>query len=408
MRTLSLFLLAGTVLSGTAANWPAWRGPGANGISSEKNLPVAWSENKNVRWRVPLEEPGNSTPIIWGSRIFLTQNRGDERTLICLNRADGKLLWQKGVQMKEKERTHETNPYASASPVTDGERVIAWLGSAGLVAFDFEGKQLWHADLGRHDHRFGYGGSPVLHENLCFLNFGPGVREFLVAVNKTNGKEVWRHQSPTPPADDIHGTWSTPFVYKHDGRAELLSALRGEFASLDPATGKPIWWVADFGVQAKSSPIGGEGVAIMSGDMASSEVAVRIGGMGDVSKTHLLWRKSPPKRRVGTGVIHNGHYFGAQTGGLADCLELRTGKILWEERLKGPSATTAIWSSPVLADGKLYIMNQGGDVFVLRASPSKFEVLATNSLGEKSNSSVAISGGQLFLRTHQSLWCIAQ
>jgi outer membrane protein assembly factor BamB len=408
MRKRFTLLFVGSLVIGHAANWPTWRGPEANGIASEKNLPVVWSADKNVRWRVALEEPGNSTPIIWGGRIFLTQNRGDERTVICLDRDDGKILWQKGIAVTEKERTHDTNPFASASPVTDGERVIAWLGSAGLVAYDFSGEELWRADLGRHDHVFGYGGSPVLHGQLCFLNFGPGNREFLVAVDKKSGQEKWRHSSPVPPADDIYGTWSTPFIVESNGRVELLSALRGEFASHDPATGKLNWWVGDFGTQAKSSPIAGEGVALISGDKDSAELAVKLGGSGDVTKSHVLWRKSPPKRRVGTGVIHGGYIYGAQTGGLADCVELKTGKVMWEERLKGPNANTAIWTSPILADGRLYIMNQGGDVFVLGATPEKFEILATNSLGERSNSSMAVSDGRLFLRTHKALWCVGE
>jgi outer membrane protein assembly factor BamB len=392
-----------------AANWPAWRGPGANGVSSEKNLPTRWSTNENVRWRVPLPEAGNSTPVVWGDRIFVTQPIAMEnrRTVMCFDRASGRLLWQSGVVVKDPERTHETNPYASGSPVTDGERVIAWFGSGGLVCYDFTGKELWRTDLGKHDHVFGYGGSPVLHGDLCFLNFGPGAREFLLAVNKKTGKEVWRHESPAPAVDDIHGTWSTPLISEWNGRTELISALRGQLAGHDPKTGKVMWQVTNFGIQAKTSPVAGEGVVIISGDLKSAEIAVRLGGSGDVSKTHLLWRKEPPKRRVGTGVIYNGHYFGAQTPGLADCIELKTGRIVWEERLRGSGANNAVWSSPVLSENKLYIVNQNGDVFVLRAG-DKFEVIAMNSLGERSNASVVPSNGELLIRTHQSLWCIGR
>jgi len=392
-----------------AADWTAWRGPLGTGISSEQGILTTWGPEKNVRWRIPLTEPGNSTPIVAKGRVFLTQAEGKRRNVLCFDRTDGKLLWKSGVELATDERTHDTNPYASSSPVTDGERVIAWFGSGGLVGYDVDGKELWRTDLGVHDHKFGYGSSPVIHDDLCFLNFGPGVREFLVAVDKRTGKEVWRHTSPVPGVDDVFGTWSTPLIVENAGRVELISALRGELTGLDPKTGRVFWSVTNWGTQAKSSPVAGEGIVVLTGDYEpkTSEVAVRLGGAGDVSDTHVLWRIQPPRRRVGTGVIHDGHFYGTRSGGFVDCVELKTGKVVWDERLPAKSTTTAIWSSPVLVDGKLYIVNQGGDVFVVRATPT-FELLATNPMGEKTNSSIAVSDGEIFLRTHQALWCLGE
>src|SRR5437867_1937152 len=158
----TVFLLTSAVLR--ADNWPAWRGPLGTGISSETNLPVAWSSKTNVKWRVPLPEPGNSTPIVWGARVFITQAEGERRTVMCFERAAGKLLWQSGVTSREKEPTHPTNPYCSASPVTDGQRVIASFASDGLYGYDYEGKELWRrTDLGRQIHIWGSGSSPVLY-----------------------------------------------------------------------------------------------------------------------------------------------------------------------------------------------------------------------------------------------------
>src|SRR6185503_169582 len=158
-----------------AANWPAWRGPLGTGITEEKNLPTKWSKTENLKWRIPLPEAGNSTPIVWGDRIFVTQAVGKQRMLMCFNRADGKLLWQQGVTTRlAADPTHATNPHCSASPVTDGERVIAWFGSAGLACYDFTGKKLWSVDLGLQRHIWGYGASPMILGELCFLNFGPG------------------------------------------------------------------------------------------------------------------------------------------------------------------------------------------------------------------------------------------
>ena len=395
---------ATTVVS--AADWPAWRGPAGTGVSAEKDLTLDWRTAPAPRWRTPLPEPGTSTPIVSQEKIFLTQSEGKRRHLLCFDRKDGKLLWTAGVGVVLEERTHKTNPYASASPVTDGERVIVWFGSGGLAAYDFSGTELWRTDLGVHDHRFGYGGSPAIHGDLCFLNFGPGVREFLVAVDKRTGKEVWRHASPVPGADDVLGTWSTPLIVEHQGRTELISALRGELAALDPKPGKMYWSVNDWGLQAKASPVAGEGVVVLTGDFEpkTSEVAVRLGGAGDVSKTHVLWRKTPSRVRVGTGVIHVGHFYGSRTPGFADCVELETGKIVWDERLAVKGRNSPIWSSPMLADGKLHFVNQTGDVFAVRASP-RFELIATHSLGETSNASPAISDGEIFLRTYEAIWC---
>lgn len=227
-----------------------------------------------------------------------------------------------------------------------------------------------------------------------------------MALDKRTGNPLWRHRSPVPGQDDIYGTWSTPFVVEIDGRPRVISALRGELAALDAGTGRLIWSTDRFGIQAKSSPVAGEGVVVLSGDKESREIAVRLGGAGNVGETHLLWQRDPPKRRIGTGIIHKGHVFGVQTPGIVDCVALDTGRTIWEERLSGPGANRAVWSSPILAGDRIYVMNQSGDVFVYRSDPESFVLLATNSLAEPANASVVPAHGHLFLRTHEALWCI--
>lgn len=407
LLVLILFSIAFTHTN-LAGNWPSWKGPKGNGMSNESQLPVKWTKESNIAWRVPLAEPGNSSPIVWGDHVFITQQdtKNGRAILICFDREDGRQLWQSGVEIDGKERTHRTNPYASASPVTDGERIICWFGSGGLVAYDFSGTELWRKDLGQHDHAFGYGGSPVILGDRVLLNFGPGSREFFVALNKKTGEELWRYQSPTPAQDDILGTWSTPLIVSEQDRDIVISALRNDLAALDPASGRVLWRTPAFGPQAKSSPSIGEGIVVMSGDKESSEIAVRMGGTGDVSDSHVLWTRNPAKRRIATGIVKDGHIFGVQTIGIADCVELKTGKVVWEERLRGSGGNNAVWASPVLAGDILYVTNQSGDVFAWRASTDKFELLAVNSMGEVSNSTLAISDGHLFLRTHEALWCI--
>jgi hypothetical protein len=198
-RAATLFLLLAALSSAAgAANWPAWRGPSGTGISSETDVPLRWSDKQNVRWRISLPGPGNSSPIVWGTRLFVTQAIENEnrRALMCLDRSDGMLLWQSRVAYTQDEPTHSSNPYCAASPVTDGERVLAFFGSAGLFCYDFGGKELWHRDLGRITHMAGYGASPILYSNLCILNFGPGENAALIAVNKNSGETVWRVEAP--------------------------------------------------------------------------------------------------------------------------------------------------------------------------------------------------------------------
>ena len=553
-----------------AGNWPAWRGPAGSGRSDD-DAPLKWSATENVRWRTPLPGHGNSTPIVWGSRVFLTQAIEQEhrRTLMCFNRSDGTLRWQSGVTYAEDEPTHRSNPYCAASPVTDGERVIAFFGSAGLFCFDLDGKELWRRDLGKITHMGGYGASPVLHGNLCILNFGPGENGALIALNKDSGEVVWRVETPTrgihfrapvtagsdappgagqgrflawalfkgadsnqdeqvttnefsslaqrwfdasdsdgsgivneaklteglnrvvgrPPdygrqgarsdmpapgnllapflmrlvdlnqdaivtrhefmstfagwfqewdanqsgtvtADEFRpglmklispstarpisegseghpGSWSTPIVVRVDGHDELIQAMPERLTAFDPVTGSELWRVKGLGSHIKSSPVWGEGVVIaMGGGSVPGALAVRLGGQGAVDETHLAWQRNRVRNRMGSGVIDQGHFYSVTEVGIAECFDLRTGQTVWEERLQSAGARCSTWSSIVLVRDRLYAPTQSGDVIVLRASP-KFEVLSVNSIGdERMNSSLAVSNGEVFIRTFLHLWCI--
>jgi outer membrane protein assembly factor BamB len=371
----------------------------------ETNAPLKWSRTTQVRWRAALPGPGNSTPIVWGNTVYVTQSVDDMRSLIAIDRVTGKVRWSAAVKAEGQERAHWSNPLCASSPATDGERIYAWFGTWGLMAFDFNGKGLWRALMGRQDHHFGYWSSPVVDDERVYLSFGPGRREFVVCLDKRTGDELWRVQSPEPGGNDVYGTWSTPLLTKHEGQPQLLIALRDYFAGVDPATGSVIWSSRGLGKQAKASPFAGEGVAIISGDYRSAELAVRLGGRGDVTETHRLWRESPSRGRIATSIIHEGHIYGARVDGVLDCLDLQTGDVVWAERQPGAGANSAIWSSPVLVGDLLYVINQGGDTVIYKASP-KFEVVAVNSIGETCNASLVVAYGDLFIRTWQALWCI--
>lgn len=415
----ALFAAAGPAVG---ADWPAWRGPTGNGVAEEKNLPTRWSATENIKWKVELPDRGNSTPIVWKDKIFLTQaiEKEGQRTLMCLDRRDGRVLWQKGVVYKEPEETHQTNPYCSASPVTDGTRVVAFYGSAGLVCYDMEGRELWKRELGKLKHGWGWAASPILHGDLCILPFGPGESNFLLAVDKTTGKDVWRLEVPevkpekrtdgfaSNPKNGYVGSWSTPQVIKANGREELIMSYAEKINGYEPRTGRLLWTCGGLSPLVYTSPVYGEDTVVAMGGFQGTAVAVKPGGEGDVGQTRKIWQAPSKKNRIGSGVVKGGYFYLLTMPGIAECLDMKTGRIVWEERLKGPGANSESWSSAILVGDNVYAMNQSADVTIFKASP-KFEVVGVNSVGgELSNSSPAVSDGEIFIRTHKHLWCVAQ
>jgi outer membrane protein assembly factor BamB len=412
------FLFFALTATAFAANWPAWRFDGT-GISPEKNVPVKWSKTQNIRWRTPLPEPGNSSPIVWEDRIFVTQAVGAKREVMCLDRKSGKVIWQEGATYEGKDPTHETNPFASPTPVTDGERVIAWFGSAGIFCYDFNGKQLWRRDLGKQEHQWGYGSSPIIYQDLCILHFGPGPRTFLIALNKNSGEKVWQVDLPEndPPVrydgfagkkGQPIGSWSTPLILKAGDRTDLVLSIVGELRGFDPKTGKDVWKAGGLSPLVYTSAIAGEGVIVGAGGFGGSTLAIKAGGTGDLTDQKLWHVQKEKKNRISSGVIRNGHVFLCNMDGVAQCIELTRGKDKWLERLKPTGAKGEIWGSTILAGDNIYVVNQSGDTFVMKANPEKLELVSINALSEPSNSTPAISQGEIFIRTHQALWCVSE
>ena len=411
MFRLAVALLLASFGSLHAENWPGWRGPRGDGTSAEKGLPTTWGPKENVRWKVKLPSPGNSSPIVWGDCVFLTQSidkAGTERAVLCFDRKDGKELWRKAVPFAGQEPTHGTNPYCSATPVTDGERVIASHGSAGLVCYDFAGKELWRRDLGEFIHIWGNAASPILHGDHVILNCGPGERTSLRAFDKKTGKDVWEVAVPGgkrgESQTDWVGSWSTPRVLAVNGKDQLLMSWPEAVKGHDPATGKELWACRGLTKLVYTSPLVTPDVVVAMSGYGGSALAVKTGGSGDVTDTHRLWHhpKNNPQR-IGSGVIVGEHLYMANAGpGTVQCFDLKTGKEVWDKETIG----TAHWGSLVLIDGKLYGTDQTGDTYVFAAKP-KFELLARNRLGEHTDASLAVSDGDIFVRTHQHLWCIA-
>ena len=366
-----------------------------------------------------MPEPGNSTPVVFGDRVFVTQSvkEGRERQLICFNRTDGTRRWTRSVEFKGRESSHKTNPYCSDSPATDGERVVVSHASAGLYCYDMEGETLWQRDLGEQAHIWGNGASPMIQRDLVYLNFGPGERTFLLALDKRTGKTVWRNDEPggsfgekkpgRSSRDVWVGSWSTPIIRTTNGREELIMTWPRRAVGLNPLTGEEYWECHGLNPLVYTSPIYSEGIVVAMGGYSGMAMAVKAGGKGDVTASRRIWHQPRTPQRIGSGVINGGYVYVLNDRGTAQCLELATGRTIWEKRMKGRGATSRNWSSLVLNRGLLYAVNWAGDAFVFRARPTS-GMPVINSIGEKTIASMAVSGGQIFIRSHENLWCIGK
>jgi outer membrane protein assembly factor BamB len=397
-----------------AGDWPAFRGPAGNGVAQDDKAPLHWGPGKNVRWNAPLPGPGNSSPIVSRGRVFVTcaEDQGKKRNLYCFNRHTGEKLWVRTVEFPAFEPTHRSNPYCASTPVADGERVVVWHGSAGVFCYRFDGTKVWEKDLGAVRHEWGYASSPILHRGKVILNFGPGARTFLAALDLRTGDVCWERDEPGGlDATDqrMVGSWSTPIVITVEGKEQILCSMPKRVIACDPETGSRLWYctgLADEKVDlVYSSPLVSAGIGVaFTGWINGPTIGFKLGGSGDVTAANRLWLEKQPQR-IGSGVVVDGRFYIVNAGpGTAQCIECRTGKALWTERLEGGES----WSSLVMADGRLYVTSRRGVTTVFRPAASKLDVLAMNDLGEPSNATPAISDGQIFLRTDKHLYCIVE
>ncbi len=399
----------------SAGGWPQFRGPGGLGVAGSTTLPTTWSENENVEWKTELPGAGTSSPIIIGDRIFLTCYRGhgapgepegdlDDLRLevVSLDRKSGKVLWTKTVQprLPEQDTVRDQHGYSSSTPVADSQHVYVFLGKTGVFAFDYDGKQIWRADVGSKLSGWGTAASPVLHGDLLIVNASVE-SESLVALDKNSGAEKWR-------ADGIRESWSTPLLTSVDGKKpELIVPIFGKILGFDPSSGNRLW-SCDTGIKWYMVPglIARDGIIYCTGGRSGDSLAVRAGGRGDVTQSRRLWTRNKGSN-VSSPVLHKEHlYWVHEQRGIAYCAEASSGEIVYEERLPRGGQ---IYASPILADGILYYVNRGGRVFVVAATP-EFKLLATNELEQRGrfDASPAVADGRLFLRSNRYLYCIAE
>lgn len=392
-----VFVSGGTVRAASLDNWSSWRGSSGLGHAPMGDYPVSWSDRENVAWKVALPDGGNSTPVVWGDKVFVTQAvRADSsRGLMCFEVGSGKLLWHKKVIWKKEEPSHKSNPNCSGSPVTDGKTIVAWFGSAGLHAYDFDGNELWRCDLGKQKSMFGYGSSPMLHRGVVYLNFGPGSDSFVVAIDLKLGEVRWRVPVTfeNNPYRGVEGSYSTPLIVKNrDAVEELITTFPGKLVSLNPKTGEENWHCNGLDHQVLGSPASnGEVVVAMSGYKYKALATDMQGKEFWTLKTGMV---------ICSPIIRDDYLYYVTNDAFSVCLELKTGKEVWRERL----GKQGCWSSLILAGDKLYIVNKQAITYVFKASPT-FELISTNETeGTMTNASLAFGDKAVYMRTHKKLW----
>jgi outer membrane protein assembly factor BamB len=417
--------------AGYENNWHQWRGPLMTGFVPKGAPPLKWSETENIRWKVEIPGRGHATPIIWGDRIFIQtsvpmvpepaadssaggrQGRGmpsrntsvEHRFMVlCLNRADGKVLWRKVVnEEKPKEATHDLGSWASNSPVTDGEHVYAYFGSRGLFCLDMEGRLIWERDFGQMEKRmqFGEGASPALYGDTLIILWDHEGDSFIFALDKKTGEEKWK------AARDERTSWSTPNVVEVDGKPQVITSATNRIRGYDLETGELIWECGGLTANVIPVPVESGGILIAaSGFRGNALLAIKLSGArGDITGTEaVLWKLDRDTPYTPSALIYEDMlYLLRSNNGILSCFNIRTGEEYYSrQRLEGLGS---LYTSPVGADGKVYILGQKGTMYVIRFGP-EFEILARNTLEDSFHASPAVVGNQMFLRGFRYLYCI--
>ncbi len=420
------------------ANWPQWRGPLATGAAPSADPPLRWSETENLQWKIKIPGSGTASPIVWEEKVFIltaiptgkkaepksaevappapapaaggmgdkTPDEFQQFVILCYDRANGKELWRR---IAREEIPHEGhNPehgYASASPMTDGELVWAYFGSRGLHCYDLAGNLKWSKDLGRMKTRmgFGEGASPALHGNTVVIYWDDETdNDFIAAFDKQTGKELWR-----TPRNEATG-WSTPLVVEFGGKAQVIVNATGKVRSYDLATGKEIWSCAGQTANSIPTPVASvDTVFVTSGFRGSALYAIALGQTGDLAGTAAIrWTSNKNTPYVPSPLLTDDLlYFASQNNAVISCLDAKTGAAHFQgQRLE---ALQGIYASPVTAKGRVYVLGRNGTCVVLKKG-SQLEVLATNSIADKTDASIALAGRELFIRGHQWLYCFSK
>jgi outer membrane protein assembly factor BamB len=401
-----------------AADWPSFRGPRGDGYAENDRAPTKWSDLENIAWKVRLPRPGNGSPIVSRGVVFVTSaqdEKGRQRSLYAFDRKTGKELWVQTVTIDKDLPTHETNPFCGTTPVANGERVVVWHASAGLYCYDFTGKELWKRDLGEYQHMWGYGTSPVLDGDRIVLHTGPGKKVSLMGLSLADGKTLWQHDEPVEGDGNYNatmkymGSWSTPLIAKVGEATQIICPFPTRVIAFHPTDGK-IAWICDGirgpkGDLSYSSPIMVNDLCFLTGGFNGPSMAIRMGGSGNLTETHRVWRLEQNPQNIGSGIAHEGYVYRPNAGpGTIECIDPKTGNVMWTERAGGGT----YWASIVAANGVMYATSQTGVTVTFRPNAKQFDLVAMNALEEPINATAAISDGQIFFRTAGNLICVGK
>jgi outer membrane protein assembly factor BamB len=418
MYSFALALLLVTRDADSAGDvWPQWRGPTGDSVTSARNLPTRWSRTENVVWKTPIPW-GNSTPAIWHDAVFVTAQEDDERLLLFrLDRQTGKIVWQREVGQGKPRRQgavgngrfHDENNMASPSPVTDGKRVWAHFGNGDLACYDFNGEPIWSLNLakrfGPYTIWWGHANSPVLAGDvivsICLQDPKGGGKSYVVAHDKITGKEKWFVERDTGAKEEPADSYTTPLLYRHDGKYEVIVFGGNVLDAYEPATGQRLWHSHVFqGNRVISGPtLAGDTVFAVQG-MRGPLFAVRAGGTGDVTTSQFRWKYIGATPDAACPVFAAGLVFLATNNGMAVCVDGETGRELWKERLGDQ-----IRATPLVAGDRVYYFSREGKATIVEAR-REFKVLGRADLDEDIVASPAVAGSDLFVRTKQHVYRI--
>jgi outer membrane protein assembly factor BamB len=390
-------------------NWPEFRGPRGDGSSDAVGLPLRWGENENVKWKTPIHDRGWSSPVVWGNQVWMTTATADGKRLyaVCVARDSGKIVHDILVFDDHKpEWIHSLNSYASPTPVVEAGRVYVHFGTYGTACLDSaSGQEIWTRRDLHCNHFRGPGSSPALVDNLLFLHFDGFDVQYVVALDKQSGKTAWKVDRSTDFAaadGDLRKAFSTPLVIGPSGQQQLISAGSRAAMAYDPQTGKELWKVNyPIGFSTTSRPLLAAGMVVVSTGSGRSELwALRPDGRGDVTKSHVAWKVAKAMPFKTSPTLADGLLFTVNDGGIATCIEARSGEIVWQQRLDGQYS-----ASPLAAEGRVYFFSHEGKTTVIEAGRT-YKELAVNTLPGGFMASPAVSGKALFLRTTTHLYRI--
>lgn len=409
MRIRAIAAGLGLILASATAgaeDWPGWRGPRADGTVSDSGYPLTWTDKQNVKWKTPLPGTGHSSAVVSKGKLFVTGcvQAEKQRVLYCLDRATGKIEWERVLVVAELERKHAENSWASSTPAADGEHVYVTFydrPQLRVYCYDYAGNKVWEKNPGEFHSVHGFCSPPVLYKGMVIVNGDQdapkGQAAFIVALDRKTGEERWRADRPNKLR-----SYCPPVVIEAAGKTQLVLTGSKCVASYDPDTGRQIWLVTGPTEQFVSSMVLHNGVLLMTAGFPVHWVmAIDPSGSGNVTKTHVLWSHRNEGGYVPSPAAFGGKLFCVHDNGVAGCYDVKTGERYWKERLGGAT----FHASAVVADGRVYFTNDQGITFVLKAD-KEFDVLARNPLGEKVFSSPAFSDGEIFIRGEKHLWCI--